>query len=343
MKSKRFNPTIKRAIILSMLLLLWPLLTLLYIITNEISFTTLTYNHAKENLNQVTYDKILKGDKVTGSFEAQEPNLGIVSVRFAFAQRVAYRDEDLIAFRLKETGAKEWYYENNYRAGLMYTEQFFPFGFPIISDSKNKTYVFEIESLKGNQQNAVQVSPREPVLASKYQASRAELLADKSQLLIFTFKKFVLAFSSVDVWFIALVNLVPLLLYIVHLTGKSQPIEKKLARVLKLKKSNIENFLKLPPYIVLGVLLINLFFLQLTHNLVYLSIFVLWLVALKLCKLDSKYSYGIGFVFILIAAMIYYGKFIFIAEYVASWAFIFFVAGIVQSGYTLRQSLKKQK
>src|SRR5258708_18011115 len=141
-----------------LLVFLWAILTVWYSVSLDKSFTVIAYYHNHINFSRISHQKLLAGSTIAGEFIGQDTNLGIVAIRFRTFIRVPYRDEDMLVFRLKEKGAKKWYYENTYKSGLIYELPLFPFGFPKIADSKGKTYLFEITSLYGNQTNAVAIS-----------------------------------------------------------------------------------------------------------------------------------------------------------------------------------------
>ena len=214
-----------------LLIAVWGVFTLLYITSYDKSFLLLSYNHSKDNFNQLTHNKLLAGNKISGEFTASEDNLGIVSLRFTLFSRVPFKNEDLLAFRIKEKGDTKWYYQSNYRSGIIYDVPLFPFGFPKIADSKGKQYVFELQSLKGNAQNSIALSKREPILISKYETSKQFLLADKKELLYFTLKKFN-ALKTTEVLFVSFIFLLPLIIYFLLLTPPGERLSDKFNKYL---------------------------------------------------------------------------------------------------------------
>lgn len=127
-----------------------------------------------ENLKKVGYvgEHLIKGEKITGNLLATENSLGIVLVRFA---QLSAKVTDTVTFRIKEEGEKNWYYENNYRANQFQSNEYFTFGFPPISNSKEKVYVFEVESLGGTVENGIGLSPKEPKAALVYKYTKDDL------------------------------------------------------------------------------------------------------------------------------------------------------------------------
>lgn len=136
---------------------------------------------------------LLKNKKATGIFKASENNLGVLLVRFVKFGR----GSDTLTFRLKKEDDGKWYYENKYFGELFQNSQYFPFGFPIISNSKNNSYIFEIKSLSGKSQNGVGVSKNKPQTAFVYRYSEGEL-KNPGVFFSFTFKKSVYILKNID-------------------------------------------------------------------------------------------------------------------------------------------------
>jgi len=337
------------------LLALWLGLTCLYIITFDTSLSVLSYIHGKESFSKLTYNKLLKGDEIAGQFKAVENNLGIVSVKFQTFIRPPYLSEDTLTFKIKEKGVKQWYSQNTYRDGMVYDLPFFPFGFPKIADSKGKTYQFEIQSLNGNQDNAVALSNRGQNLFSKYQVSKTLLLHDRKEFCIFIIKKFVSAMLTSDVRFSSFIYLLPFLFYLLWISpfGRKvvDPLTKKISRIAT-KIAN-DKFLKpfMPIFeltkdivahnlhwIIIFVVLIDIFIIQLTNDTVYLVIIGLWIATLRAYKIDSRTTFILALILLIIPPIFLFLKDGATAEKAAIWAYIFLIAGVVQSLMELKSS-----
>jgi len=63
-------------------------------------------------------------------------------------EKIAYYEPVEIIFRLKEKGGEDWLYENSYFFDQTAPVHLYPFGFPVIENSKNKTYLVEVEGQK---------------------------------------------------------------------------------------------------------------------------------------------------------------------------------------------------
>ncbi|HUV42538.1 MAG TPA: hypothetical protein VMY36_01385 [Patescibacteria group bacterium] len=159
-------------------------------------------------------NELLTGEKIDGEFTAYEDNLGIISIRFNTFGRI---NDDVLIFRLKEKGNESWYYENEYKVDQFQPDELFPFGFPKIENSNRKIYHFEIESTKGEPENAVAISPQFPIFRVKYHFDQEQLLANKLILVRFLFKKFINIASSLNFILADLFFFVPFFFYLFHL------------------------------------------------------------------------------------------------------------------------------
>jgi hypothetical protein len=138
---------------------------------------------------------ILANEKVVGNFKSTENNLGIVLVRFSRFGKVS----DRIIFRIKEKGKDNWYYENTYNADQFQDNQYFTFGFPSIADSKNKSYIFELESVSGKYNNGIGVSLDKPQSALVYKYTRSDL-ASHDAMRSFAIKKLVYVAENINLF-----------------------------------------------------------------------------------------------------------------------------------------------
>lgn len=150
------------------------------------NLSVLTYSYEKNVLKGLKKGEMLKGEKVVGEFEARENNLGIISIGFKTYGRV---NRDTFIFRMKEKNKDKWYYVNTYDARQFGGYPIFPFGFPVISNAKGKTYIFELESQKGTKENAVGISTEEPVIITKHTFAKKDLLSDNSLRMTFVISK----------------------------------------------------------------------------------------------------------------------------------------------------------
>ncbi len=162
----------------------------------EKSLSSLRQSYPSSIFTGFKTGELLSGDLIRGEFKAKENNLGIISIRFLTFNRI---NSDIFTFRIKEKGKKEWYYVNIYNSREFGGYNLFPFGFPIISNSKDRPYIFELESLRGKPKNAVAIDTAVPSVITTYKFSSDELLSDKKIFLQFILKKITLAVSGIDI------------------------------------------------------------------------------------------------------------------------------------------------
>lgn len=314
----------KFGLIPAMLLGIWFVLTFAYIVMFDQSALVISYNHSADSFTSITHNRLLKGQKLAGEFIAKEDNLGIVAMRFKSFQRIPFKDEDMLVFRLKEKGQRDWYYQNEYRSGLTYDVPFLPFGFPVIHESKGKTYQFELESRKGNTYNGVALSTRQPFLVSKYQMDKSELLHNPRQLISFLITKFTNSFHTIDITYSSVIFA---LLFLFYLFILLQP------RIL------------LPhytfPVLIIFLLIIDIVYLQVLNDLLYLFIVPLWLWVAARTKMDSRYTFGAGLFLLVFSPVFLQLNNTSAAETAGAWAFMFFVTGLIQAMGELRSAKVK--
>lgn len=204
---------VKWCVIPFILFSLWLLLSLLY--SSYKSFTVLQYAYNNDKNNNFTERRLMKGEKLVGQFTAKEKNLGIISVRFGEVPKVDYEKEDVLLFRVKEADKTTWFYENKYKSGLLSSNEFYTFGFPLQTKSKGLTYEFEILSLKGNVHNAVETNNKNPIYISKYKFPKSEVFKNKASLVEFVAKKVLTLGSYPDFLLSSFVFILPLIFYLV--------------------------------------------------------------------------------------------------------------------------------
>ena len=177
---------------------------------------------------------LFKNEKITGEFVADHNNLGIVMLRFVrFGGAV-----DTVTFRIKPAGEKKWHYENKYAAKQFQPDEYFTFGFPTLQDSKNKKYVFELESMNGKYDNSIGVSPDKST-AFVYSYTKSDL-KDLNVLSAFLLKKFLYAKDNVNLFYI-LSTFITSFLLILLIKGYAFKIYDKeiKKRIIRFTKTNL--------------------------------------------------------------------------------------------------------
>lgn len=93
-----------------------------------------------------TNEKVFLEPGVTYQNEFTVNNNEFGSLDLKFDTGRSGKDHELL-FRLKEINSEDWYYQAKYNTADFYNNAFYPFGFPTINNSLNKTYLFEVEVL----------------------------------------------------------------------------------------------------------------------------------------------------------------------------------------------------
>lgn len=303
-----------------------------YLIENV--FTVVTSEYSRRYLTSFKTGELFQGEKIMGKFVASEDFLGIVGFRFWTFYRL---NDDYMIYRIKEQGQDKWYYENSfYKADQFQPDGYFTFGFPPISDSKGKTYVFEIESLQGRPGIAVGVSKIDPVFISKYKYPKEKVLSSSKEFVLFIFLKLLNLFKKVAFTASSFIYLLPTLIYSVNFF----PSYKKFMQKIKNRMFKIAifgyTFLFLLHSETLSIVLIivgtllDTFFVKKGDMTVILLLF-LWFTAARLFRLKENFFLFGSFCFYALSAIFYYLDKTQISERAGAWALLslFLVVGLI--------------
>jgi hypothetical protein len=148
----------------------------------ETNITSLLTYHDKGVYSIHFSGPLIANHIIRGEFQATDDNLGMVKLRIRTYNRI---NTSHIRFQLKEKGAGEWTVNNEYTVDRFPDGLLYPFGFPVISDSKGKVYEFTLESVDGTEDNAIGVAGGYHDVASQYVFQKRELMSDKRQLGMF--------------------------------------------------------------------------------------------------------------------------------------------------------------
>lgn len=251
-------------------------------------FSIVTYHQT--SIDAITSTKsigkpLYKGDKVFGVFTALDPNLGIVLVRFWNFENIS---KDKLTFRIKEVGSKNWYYEGTYKVDQFQPNEYFTFGFPIISNSKGKRYQFELESTAGKQGDAIAISTKKPYFATRYKFFLSENKKHPIQIIKFLGEKIIDLITDTRSVLISILYLFPFIVFTsIYL------IDSKIS--IKLF------YLGLPIYIFS----LSLFkqFVMLPEVTIF-TVCVYWMFGIIRYKLDSSVSFAFSIMFFLLTAIV---------------------------------------
>jgi len=90
-------------------------------------------------------ESLLKDEVINFKFKSKYNNLGIIEILFNNHSKI---NNDQLIFRIKQSDTNDWVYKAVYDTAVMDEGQFFPFGFPIINDSKGKIFIVQIQSIQ---------------------------------------------------------------------------------------------------------------------------------------------------------------------------------------------------
>jgi hypothetical protein len=177
----------------------------------EVSFGSLQYFHSNSQMTGSVGDELIRGERIRGEFTARENNLGTVAIPVYTFNRI---NNDIIVFQLREKGNEGWQVFNKYFTDRFPTNEVFPFGFPVIPDSKGKTYEFELYSVNGEPGMAIALGRGSNIFASQYVFTRHELQRDRSMIMEFAGKKILNLFSRPVFALYLFIFYIPLILYV---------------------------------------------------------------------------------------------------------------------------------
>jgi hypothetical protein len=283
-----------RWIILPTLLFLFSFIILiLNILFHDFSPSVLSFNHNSRTDFKTEFKNIKNGDELTGSFKAVENNLGILSLQFKSLSPV----KGTLQFTLFDDNNTKLAY-NEYDTRQLYYLSEYPFGFPIIENSKGKTYHFKIAFLADNKDAQEALKINESNLITKYKFDSKKIISEPELLFNFIFKKIVFTLSLVGQTKFYVLYFLPLLLLLLvnvtfHLKIISQ--EKFQKFFTKLKKSKYIFFIKKRllheyPVFLLAHAIYVLFF-PFESTLLAVIIVLVWSTYLYRFKLDASSTF----------------------------------------------------
>lgn len=201
---------IRHYIVFAALFLFGAISFALYMQEYEPSLTILSLEHNGSSLKNTP---MLAGKKLTFEIAAPHNGLGIIAIRFNTYRRI---NNDVLAFRLKPKGSLSWTYSNNYNTDQFQDHKLFPFGFPTDQFSKKRTYLVQLESVSGTENNHVSIDTSFPVLVSKYQFRPSTHLSFTTENTRFILEKILSILTNISSIFPILVYFSPLIIFLIN-------------------------------------------------------------------------------------------------------------------------------
>ncbi len=313
------NKFVKWILIPGLLLLLWISLSLFY--SSYRSFTVLQYGHKTDVSNNFGERQLLKNQKIQGKFVAKENYLGIISIRFGDIPKVDYDEEDLILFRIREKGQQDWIYENKYRSGSFLQNQYFPFGFKQIENSKGKVYEFELISLNGEEFNSVEIKNTNPIYFSKYKFPKNEIFKDSNSIIKFMTKKLITFANSYDALLSSFAFLIPFIFYMLWIIFFE----------IWVKSKGIINRRNLFITFVSALIISEIIFYEFIIAGFMLGLLALWVFTVYVCKLKSTTTFTLAFILLAISIISLYFDLGVSADKASTYAYFLIIVGFAQS------------
>jgi len=278
-----------------------------YLSSNDISLLSLNVLGNKEQIIATRSGELWRGDVVRGNFYSVYGNLGSVSVRFYNQNRDS---ADTVIFRIKESSQEHWYYSAKYKTDQFQPHRLFPFGFPMIKDSANKSYVFEIESLEGDKFNSIFIDFDKPVFVSKSTFSRRDFLENKSNIFSFTFSKIINLFENREIRSNIFLFYIPFIFYSLFLLFSRYDYQ----------------FLSLFIYVMCFY---DIFFYNNMKIIFIFSVLILWIMTSLKYKFESKISAVFSLIFLsMVPISVMVGNNL-IAEKASIWVYLFLAATVL--------------
>jgi len=213
------------------------LLSILFIFTAKNPYylksstaSTIISRHSWQNFENIKDKKILSKEKIKTEFKATQNRLGSVEIKLDVFSILEFDQlkYDTLIFKIRKKGDADWYYQGKY-SSICQPNAFYPFGFPIIEDSKGKIFEIELESVSGTKDSAFSLNSKNTFFLSKYSFPLSYLKQNQNQISSFIMGKFISIFpaflSTPLVNYLSIVFL-SLLVSISNKLTKNQPFKK---------------------------------------------------------------------------------------------------------------------
>lgn len=340
-----------------------------HIVSYDTYFTVMPIVQEHEASINIPRNQLVDGTPVTGEFKASDNNLGAVALRIKDLNAETVSDNFHIYFRIKEQGEKTWYSSNSYKGGQFHDLDLFPFGFPLIANSKNKIYTVELYSKGATSENALTIDTRQKIVG-EYLLQKSDL-KKPANALRYIEGKLIYLFHNIGGVFSVLVYFLPLYGYFYLLAEKERtgipfwvsvilfiPFIRKafispfvtcinyLLRLLY-KGKIIEEYKPVQTIpstniLLFFVILVDIFLIDKTNNFLLFIILVFWGLSLELHKLRIQSSFLLAGGFLLLSLLLLLVHLDSFAEQSAIWAYLFLVIGVMHTVIILRLAKKKK-
>lgn len=282
-------------------------LSVIYFLNSDINPNVISYDHSAVNIVQ-------SNGGVRGEFMASDNFLGLLTLRFDNKEII----EKKSIFRIKEKNSVDWYHASNIDTVQYNIKPFYTFGLPVIANSKNKTYQFEIaifDYVSGDP--SLELSKQMPLITSRYVFPWKVLFSDKDILFNFLAQKISYQMQNTYAPWVFFAYFLPLIGYILYINvlHKYFPIT-----------FHVRPFLLVT---LLGVGF-DMFILRNNYNIPALILGLMWIFGIITHKVKPQTSILIALILLIWCPFFLVAHMEWVAEKVANWMFIFSTIGVIQ-------------
>lgn len=187
------------------------LMTLLFLFfftyTSQFNFFSLQKKYA----NIIPTTIAISDIPTTFSFIAQENNMGVILVHLtntvganqARTKVVDQTKQQRFQIRMKEKGSENWHGTQDTSPAAIGNSASYPFGFPLIADSKNKIYIVEMSIKDIDYESTILFNKDEYELTTIHQIPKYALLKNPQKLLTHILNKLQTAFADPEAQLVA--------------------------------------------------------------------------------------------------------------------------------------------
>ena len=116
--------------------------------------------------------------KILMAIKAEENNLGVITMNISHEKQTKTPSDTTsqLMFRIKEQGSSSWYSTTGYDLFRIKDGTHYPFGFPSISNSKDKTYIVELYLSNPKTPDNIILNAADGSVRTVYPVSKTELI-----------------------------------------------------------------------------------------------------------------------------------------------------------------------
>lgn len=297
----------KKTVISILLFVAGIFLSCIYFLNSDINPNIISYNHPVGSAIQ-------DGGGVRGEFTAPNNYLGLLTIRFDNKDII----ETKSTFRIKEKGSDTWYHSSSIDAIQYNIKPLYTFGLPVIVDSKDKLYEFEVmlpDYVRG--EPSLSLSTISPVITSQYAFPGKILIQNRGVLIDFVKQKLSYQIQSPYAPSIFFAYSLPLIGFVVHslFLVKKYPISLRLNSISVLA--------------LLGIGL-DIVVLKNNYSLLALVLSLAWIGGILIQKVKPQTSILVALALITWCPFFLVAHMEWVAEKAANWMFILTTIGFFQ-------------